>query len=388
MNIQEVAAKYSDYQIEMRRYFHMHPEVSTKEYETSKVVKAELDKMGVEWRPCGLETGVLATIKGAKPGKTIMLRGDMDALTVKETTGAPYASQNEGIMHACGHDCHTSMMLTAAHILNDMKDELCGTVKLAFQPAEEVALGAKGMIADGVLEGVDACFAIHVWTEVPAGRISLEPGPRMASCDQFSIKLIGKGCHGAQPEAGVDAAVTTAAVINNLQSIISREVSPMDPAVITVGTIETGTRWNVVAEESYMTGTTRCFSNEVEAKFPDMMERVIKATADTYRAKSEFTYDRLVPPTINDPAFVALAQNSAKKILGEDCLDNLPATTGAEDLAYYLQQVPGAIAMLGTGSEACGAVWPNHSGNFCVDEAQLLKGAMVYAQVAMDFNAQ
>lgn len=388
MNIQEVAAKYSDYQIKMRRYFHAHPEVSGKEYETSKVVKAELDKIGVDWRDCGLETGVLATIKGGKPGKTILLRGDMDALTVKETTGAPYASVKEGIMHACGHDCHTSMLLTAAHILNDMKDELCGTVKLAFQPAEEIAIGAASMIEHGALEGVDGFFGMHVWTDVPAGRISLKAGPRMASCDKFSVKLIGKGCHGAQPEAGVDAAVATAALINNLQSIISREISPMDPAVITVGTIETGTRWNVVAEESFMTGTTRCFSNEVEAKFPDMIERVIKATAETYRASYEFQYDRLVPPTINEPGFTAIAQTSAKKILGEDCLDEMPATTGAEDLAFFLQHVPGAIAMLGTGNPVCGAVWPNHSGNFCVDEAQLLKGAMIYAQVAMDFNGQ
>lgn len=388
MCIQEIAAKYSDYQIEMRRYFHAHPEVSGKEYETSKIVKAELDKIGVEWRECGLETGVLATIKGSKPGKTILLRGDMDALTVKETTGAPYSSINEGIMHACGHDCHTSMLLTAAHILNDMKDELCGTVKLAFQPAEEIAIGAMSMIENGALEGVDGFFGMHVWTDVPAGSISLKPGPRMASCDKFSIKLIGKGCHGAQPEAGVDAAVATAALINNLQSIISREISPMDPAVITVGTIETGTRWNVVAEESFMEGTTRCFSNEVENKFPDMMERVIKATAETYRASYEFHYERLVPPTINEPGFTAIAQASAKKILGETCLDEMPATTGAEDLAFYLQHVPGAIAMLGTGNPACGAEWPNHSGNFCVDENQLLKGAMIYAQVAMDFNAK
>lgn len=154
MDINQIAASYNDYLIEMRRHFHAHPEVSTKEYETSKTVKAELDKYGIEWRPCGLETGVLATIKGAKPGKTILLRGDMDALSVQEETGAPYASQNPGVMHACGHDCHTAAMLTAARVLNDHKDELCGTVKLAFQPAEEVAQGAKSMIEQGAMEGV------------------------------------------------------------------------------------------------------------------------------------------------------------------------------------------------------------------------------------------
>lgn len=176
MKIQEVASKYENYQIEMRRYFHKHPELSGEEYNTSKVVKAELDKMGIPWVDCGLKTGVLATLKGAKPGKTILLRGDMDALPVEETTGAEYASETPGVMHACGHDCHTSMMLTAAHILSDMKDELCGTVKFAFQPAEESAIGAKSMIEQGALEGVDAAFGIHIWSDVPSGHISCSAG--------------------------------------------------------------------------------------------------------------------------------------------------------------------------------------------------------------------
>ena len=388
MNVQEVAAQYGEYLIEKRRYFHQHPEVSTKEYHTSKAIKEALDEIGVSWRPCGLETGVLVTIQGAKPGKTILLRGDMDALTVQETTGAPYASKNEGIMHACGHDCHIAMLLTATRILRDMKEELCGTVKLAFQPAEEVALGAKSMVEQGALDGVDACFAIHVWTDVKSGMVSLEAGPRMASADEFHITVKGKGCHGAQPERGVDAAVVTAAIINNLQSVVSREISPMDPAVVTVGTIQAGTRWNVVAENSYMTGTTRCFSNEVWETFEERMERVIKGTAEAYRAEAELEYLRIVPPTVNDEAVVSIAQKSAVAVLGENCLASNPATTGGEDFSYFMQRVPGAIALLGTGNEACGAVWPNHSGNFCVDEAQLLKGAMLYAQVAMDFNAQ
>lgn len=316
MNVQEIASKYKDYLIEKRRFFHQYPEVSTKEYNTSKAIKEELDKIGVSWRPCGLETGILVTIQGAKPGKTILLRADMDALTVQETTGAPYASKNEGIMHACGHDCHIAMLLTAVRILDDMKDELCGTVKLAFQPAEEVAMGAKSMIEQGALEGVDACFAIHVWTDVKSGTVSLEAGPRMASADEFHITIKGKGCHGAQPEQGVDAVVVTAAMINNLQAIVSREISPADPAVVTVGSIQAGTRWNVVAENSYMTGTTRCFSNEVWSTFKDRMERIVKSTAETYRAEAELEYLRIVPPTVNDPEVVAVAQKSAKTILG------------------------------------------------------------------------
>lgn len=388
MTIEEVAAKYSDYQVEMRRYFHTNPEVSGQEFNTSKVVKEELDKIGVEWKACGLETGVLATIKGAKPGKTILIRGDMDALTVKEETGLAYASQNEGVMHACGHDCHTSMLLTAAHILNDMKDELCGTVKLAFQPAEETAAGAKSMVENGALDGVDGCFAIHVWSDVESGRISCEAGPRMASADQFKIDVTGKGGHGAAPHQCVDAAVASCAVVTNLQTVISREVSPMDSAVVTVGSVQVGSRWNVVPEYGHLEGTTRCFSRDVWAKFPEMLERISKNTANAFRADAKLDYIRLVPPTINDDKIATLVQDASKKVVSPNAPTTLPATTGGEDFAFFMEKVPGAIALLGVRNEECGATWAQHSGKYRVDESALIHGAMLYAQVAMDFNAQ
>ena len=389
MNIEEVASKYAGYQVEMRRHFHRHPEVSGKEYETSKMVKAELDKIGVEWVPCGLETGVLATIKGEKPGKTILLRGDMDALTVDEQTGAPYASENPGVMHACGHDCHTSMLLTAAHILNDMKSELCGTVKLAFQPAEEIAEGAKSMIEQGAMDGVDGCFGIHVWADVPSGKVSVEAGPRMGAAGQFRIDVKGKGGHGAAPHQCVDAALVSASIVSNLQALVSREISPMDPAVVTVGVIEAGTRWNVVAESGRIEGTTRCFSNAVYDAFPEMLDRIAKETAKAYRAEAGLTeYIKLVPPTVNDPDMSEIAQTAARKVVAEDAPVTSPATMGGEDFAFYMRKAPGAVALLGIGNEECGAVWPQHSGRFCVDESALIKGAMLYAQVAMDFNAK
>lgn len=389
MNIEEVASKYAGYQVEMRRHFHRQPEVSGKEYETSKMVKAELDKIGVEWVPCGLETGVLATIKGEKPGKTILLRGDMDALTVDEQTGAPYASENPGVMHACGHDCHTSMLLTAAHILNDMKSELCGTVKLAFQPAEEIAEGAKSMIEQGAMDGVDGCFGIHVWADVPSGKVSVEAGPRMGAAGQFRIDVKGKGGHGAAPHQCVDAALVSASIVSNLQALVSREISPMDPAVVTVGVIEAGTRWNVVAESGRIEGTTRCFSNAVYDAFPEMLDRIAKETAKAYRAEAGLTeYIELVPPTVNDPDMSEIAQTAARKVVAEDAPVTSPATMGGEDFAFYMRKAPGAVALLGIGNEECGAVWPQHSGRFCVDESALIKGAMLYAQVAMDFNAK
>ena len=387
MNLKEAAAKYGDYLIEMRRCFHAHPEVSGKEYETSKRIKAELDKFGIAWRPCGLETGILATIQGEKPGKTILLRGDMDALTVQEETSLPYASEAAGVMHACGHDCHISTLLTAARVLNDIKADLCGTVRLAFQPAEETALGAKSMIEGGALDGVDGCFGIHVWSNVPAGKVSLAPGPRMAAADQFSIDIKGKGGHASAPHQCVDAAVVASAIVTNLQSIVSREVDPGDPAVLTVGRIEAGTRWNVVAEYGRLEGTTRYFSRDLYQRFPEMMERVVTQTAQTFRAEAKLNYDHIVPPAINDDQMTEVAIGAAHKAISADAVIVIDRITGGEDFAYFMEKVPGAIALINIRNEACGAVWPQHSGKYRVDESALINSVLLYAQVAVDFNA-
>ena len=387
MNYEEVAKNYNEYQVTMRRYFHENPEISTKEYNTSKVVKDELTKMGVEWVPCGLETGVLATIKGAKPGKTILLRGDMDALSVTEESGVEYESRNKGVMHACGHDCHISMMLTAAKILNDHKDELCGTVKLAFQPAEEVAMGAKSMVENGAMDGVDGCFAIHVWSDVESGHISCDAGPRMAAAYQYAINVKGKGGHGAAPHQCVDAAVVTSAIVSDLQTIVSREIDPMDPAVVTVGVINVGERWNVVPEKGRIEGTMRCFSDYLWENLPKMVDRIAENAAKAFRAEVTTEYVRLVPPTNNNPVMADIAKNAAKKIMGEDAPVALPATMGGEDFAFFMEKAPGAVALLGVRNEECGAIWPQHSSHYRVDENALVKGAMLYVQTAMDFNA-
>jgi amidohydrolase len=388
LELKEVAEKYRDYITEKRRWFHAHPEVSGKEYNTSSAIKKELDDAGIPWRPCGLETGVLATIEGARPGRTVLIRGDIDALTVKEETGLDYASENEGVMHACGHDSHIAMLLGAARILNDLKSELCGTVKLAFQPAEETAQGAKSMIEQGALDGVDGCFGMHIWSGIPAGKISIEPGPRMASGDEFKIDVQGKGGHGAAPHLCVDAAIVSSAIVGNLQTIVSREIDPVDPAVLTVGVMQVGTRWNVVSEYGHLEGTTRCFSREVRERFPEMMERIVTDTAKTFRAEAKLDYIWLVPPTINEETVTEIARQSAVKVMGGDAPIVCPKTAGGEDFAFFLEKVPGAIALLGAGSEACGAVWPQHSGKFRIDESVLISGAMLHAQVAMDFNAK
>ena len=388
-NLQELMAKYGDYQVKMRRHFHQHPEISCHEYETSKRVQEELTAAGIPWKQIGLETGVVAEIKGNHPGKTFMLRGDMDALEVLEKTGCDFASQNEGVMHACGHDCHTSMLLTAALMLNEMKDQIHGTVRLFFQPAEECAKGAKAMIAGGALDGVDACFGMHVWSDIPAGKVSLEVGPRMASGDLFKIHVKAKDGHGAQPHLCVDAVVVGAAIVQNLQTIVSRETPPTETAVVSVGIFNAGTRFNVIAGTAYLEGTTRCFNPEIRAKFPEQITRIASETAKTFGAEAEVEYLPQVPPTINDARINGIALEAAESIFGKDCEAGYGCTMGGEDFSYFTERVPGAMAFLGVRNEALDAVYPQHSNFYIVDESVLIKGAALYVQTALNFlNAE
>jgi amidohydrolase len=390
LNIKETAQKYSDYVVDIRRKIHRNPELSTQEFETSKLVQEELDKIGVPYEICGeLGTGVLATVKGALPGKTILIRGDMDALPVVEEADVPFKSEHEGKMHACGHDCHTSSLLTAAHILNDIKDELHGTVKLAFQPAEETAQGAKDMIAGGALEGVDGVYGMHVWSGVPVGTACAAAGGRMASAGMFEIWVQGKGGHGAEPANCIDAITCTTAIVNSLQTIVSREFRPIDAAVLTVGKIDAGFRWNVIADKAYIAGTTRCFSNEINKAFPEKIERIAKGVAEAYRCTVECKFTDLVPPTVNHPFMASICEGAIKTILGEDANYDFEPTTGGEDFAFFIDAAPeqmGAICLLGVRNEAEDCCYEHHSPKFKVDESALVNAAALYCQVADDFN--
>ena len=388
MNIQVIAKEYKEYLIEMRRWFHAHPELGEKEFETSAKVKEELTKYGIEWRNCGLQTGVLATVVGAKPGKTILLRADMDALPVPEETGAPFASQNAGVSHACGHDCHTASLLTAARLIHDHRDQLCGTVKFAFQPSEELGTGAPGMIKEGALEGVDTAFGIHIWSMIPAGKISVRSGPQLAAVDKFVIRIEGKGGHASAPHECIDPIVCLGAMISNLQSVVSRECNPADAAVLTIGKATSGTLWNVIPGTAYMEGTTRFFTRQLKKDFPEKVSRVVAGTAATYGCKAELDYIPIIPPTINDDAAAEFVKKTATKLVGaENVIDIGPISTG-EDFGLYLEQVPGMMALVGVGNKACGAIWPQHSPKYTVDEDALLNSVMLYAQVAYDHNAQ
>ena len=385
MTLQSLMTKYNGYQVEMRRWFHQHPEESTKEFKTTERIRAELDRAGIAWRQCGLPTGTLARIEGKYPGRTILLRGDIDALSVQEETGLPFASEVPGLMHACGHDCHISMLLTAAMMVNDIKDQLNGTVVFAFQPAEELGCGAHSMVDDGALDGVDACFGMHVWSDYPAGTVASRKGPMMASGDQFKIHVKGKATHGAQPQLGADALLMGAAIAQNLQSIVSREIYPGETAVVTVGKFHAGTRFNVVAGTAELEGTTRTFSPAIRDSFAERITRIAQNTAQAMRGSAEVEYNCLVPVTINDAHMVDVVNGAVTKIFGEKGPVESELQMGGEDFAYFQQKVPGAMVLLGVRNEACGAVWPQHHGCYTVDESVLVKGAALHVQTALDF---
>lgn len=384
MKIKELAKKYKQYAIDMRREFHMHPETGWNEINTSRRIKEEMDKMGIPYVSAA-KTGVIATIAGKKDGKTVALRADMDALEVQEKNDVEYKSQNEGVSHACGHDGHMAMLLGATKVLNDIKDDLNGTVKLIFQPAEEAMNGATSIIEDGGLEDVDNIFAIHLLGPLPLGFVSVGKGPRMSSADYFSINVIGKGGHGGMPDQGVDAIVAASAIVMNLQSIVSREISPNDPVVISVGKFNAGSRFNVIAGSAQLEGTTRCFRADLGEMLPLIMERIITNTAKVYRAEAKLEYVKGCIPTVNEETSAERAEKMIANTYGKDVLFELPPITGAEDFSYYLEKVPGVYIFLGAGNEEKGIMQANHHEEFNIDEDVLEIGTVLNVQYALDF---
>ncbi|MEJ6459576.1 amidohydrolase [Fusobacterium polymorphum] len=385
MNVRDITKKYKDYIIEKRRYFHMNPEPSFNEYDTSKVVQEELTKIGIPFEIFA-KTGIIATIKGQNPGKTVLLRADMDALEVCEKNNVSYRSQKEGLMHACGHDGHIAMLLGAAHVLNEIKNDISGEIKLLFQPAEEIAKGAKAMIEESkIIDSIDAAFAIHLWQGVPVGKISLESGARMAAADLFSIKVKGKSGHGSMPHETIDAVVVASAIVMNLQHLVSRNTNPLDTLVVTVGKLTAGTRHNIIAGEALLEGTIRSFSDEVWKKIPEQIERVIKNTAAAYNAEAEIDLVRATPPLVNNQDISDILKASAEKLYGEEVVTKYEKTPGGEDFAYFTQAVPGALAFVGIRNDEKGINSPHHNETFDMDEEALEMGANLYAQFAIDF---
>lgn len=388
MNIKESAEKYNDYIIERRRFYHSIPELSFEEIRTTKEIADDLKSLDIEVETFSDYPGLVGTIKGNLPGKTVMLRADIDALPVEEHTGLTYASCNKN-MHACGHDAHISMLLGAAKILSDMKDELKGTVKLLFQAAEESCYGAKYYVEKGVLNNVDAIFGMHIWGSLEAPYFNLESGSRMASVDNFKITVKGVSSHGSAPHLGKDAVIAASSMIMNIQTLVSRINDPLNPLVVTIGTIKGGQRFNIIANHVEMEGTVRTHSREVRAIVEENLKEIIEGTAKSLGCKAELEYSYYAAPIINENDNInKIVQNSAIKLYGEEGMVSMPKLMGSEDFAYFMEKVPGFYGFIGTKNEEKGYIYPNHNDKFTVDEDVLHRGSALYAQFAYDFLEQ
>lgn len=387
MHSRELINTYQSYVQDWRRYFHKYPELSNEEFETTKRLAEELVSMGVEVivdEERG--TGLIGIIRGETPGKAIALRADIDALPVQEHNTFDFASTVDGKMHACGHDGHMAILLGAAKMLMDMKDRIKGTVYLVFQPAEETGGGAQEVIKFGNwFNEIDAIFGGHVWIDLPAGLVSVEEGPRMAASSLFSITVKGKQGHGAQPHQAIDAVVVASAIVLNLQTVVSRNVSALDSVVVTVGNIHSGTEWNVIPGEATMGGTVRFFDPTQEEYIVAAIRRIVEHTAAAYGATAELTYESRVPPTINDAESSSLAERVVIDTLGANKLSKMRKVMPGEDFAWYLKEKPGCFAFIGIQNPEVDAIYDHHNNRFTMDDSVLSAASAVYAEYAIQW---
>lgn len=383
MNVMDEVGKYHDYAVAMRREFHRHPELSWQEINTAARIRKELEDMGIPYEEVA-GTGTIATIKGKKDHPVIGLRCDIDALPVKEVKELPFRSENDGVMHACGHDGHMSMLLTAARVLAEHKEELECTVKLIFQPAEEKTNGAVKVLDTGKVGNLDTVAGMHLLPMLECGTISVDPGPRYTSASFMNIKIMGKSGHGAMPHFAVDPIYVGAKVVDALQSIASREASPMDTVVVSICTFHSGTMANIIAETAELSGTVRTFNPKLQKELPGIIERIVKNTCEAYRAGYEFDYYSDIPATINDERCSEIAAGTVKKILGEKGLVKYAGTPGGEDFAYFLEKYPGVYAFVGCRNEAKDCCYSLHHERFDLDEDALVNGAAFYVQYVLD----
>ena len=377
-----------DEMIAIRHYLHAHPELSLEEFNTSELVAGKLTEWGYTVTRGLAKTGVVGTLSKGDSPRTIGLRADMDALPIFEATDLPWASTVAGKMHACGHDAHTAMLLTAARALYDVREQLAGNVRLIFQPAEEIAEGAKAMIQQGAIDNVDNVFGMHIWSGTSSGKISCNVGSSFASADLLKVTFRGRGGHGSMPEACVDAAVVASAFVMNLQAIVARETSPLESAVVTIGKMDVGTRFNVIAENAVLEGTVRCFSLEARQRLETAITRYAEHTAAVYGATAQVDYCYGTLPVINEERSALLAQSVIRDAFGDGVLFNEKPTTGGEDFSFYMQNIPGAFALLGSGNKEKGSDYSHHHGCFNIDEQVMKSGAELYAQYAWRYLQQ
>jgi len=379
--------------IEWRRDFHAHPELANREERTGRVIAERLREMGITELQTGVAGhGVVALVRGAKPGPTLALRADIDALPITEETGFEFASQNPGVMHACGHDTHTAMLLGAAKVLLALREEIHGTVKLIFQPAEEGPPpgeegGAALMIQQGVLEDpeVEAIFGLHVALELPPGKIGYRHGGMLAAVDRFTVTVTGKQSHAAMPWEGVDPIVTTGQVLTAIQTIASRKIDARQPVVVSVGILRAGEAWNIIPDDVHLEGTIRTHDAEVRKRALAEFRRIVTQTAAAHGAEAEVALDEYGPVTFNDPKLVDRLMPSLARVVGQENLAEVPPVMGGEDFAHYGREVPGCYIFLGARSSDPEAVHRLHHPKMMIDEAALPVGVRAHVTVALDY---
>ena len=371
--------------VALRRAIHRNPELGNREFKTAALVEKTLRGLRIPRRRIS-PTGVVATLSSGR-GKCVALRADMDALPLDEQNRTPYRSQVPGVMHACGHDAHVAMLLGAAALLSEKRD-FKGTVRFLFQPNEEGAGGAKGLIKGGCMKNptVDAVFGLHVNPRLPAGAVGLKPGPLMAAVDQFSIEIAGKGGHAAYPHEGVDAIPVAAELVQALQAVVSRKIDPLDAAVLTIGTIKGGTRFNILAESVELSGTVRTLSEKAHREIPRLIRRTAEGVCRAHGARARVRYQVLGSVLSNTPAMVEFSRRVASGLFGARRVLSLEtATMGGEDFAEYLQSAPGCFIYIGTGPGEGRNLVPWHHPAFDIDESALPVGSKLLAGLARDF---
>jgi amidohydrolase len=375
--------------VDLRRDFHQYPEIALKEFNTAKKVDGILQGLGIETKMMVNGCGVRGTLKGSLPGKTIALRSDLDALPIQEETDLPYKSKNAGAMHACGHDAHIAMLLGAAMVLAEWKKERTGNVVFIFQPAEETGGGAKPMIEEGVLEGVDGIFGLHVYVPFAFGTIGYKPGPFMAAGDFFDVKILGKGGHGGLPHLAVDPVAIAANVISSLQTIVSREVDPLESAVVSICKMEAGRgAYNIIPDSATLGGTIRSHSPELREYLSRRIKEILEGVTSAMRGSYEFNLMRKFPAVINDEKMTEFVVKVAQGLLGKDKVSLMKPLMGSEDFSYYLQKIPGTFVFLGAQNEEKGILYPQHHPKYTIDEDILPVGAALHVAVAMEYLAK
>jgi amidohydrolase len=369
-----------------RRYLHRHPELSFHEVRTAGFVAERLREWGLQVSTNVGGNGVVGRLEGGIPGRTVALRADMDALPIQDEKACDYASETPGVMHACGHDAHTSTLLALAKILSERKSELRGNIVFIFQHAEEVCPGgASSMIEGGALNGVEAIYGVHLWTPLPYGTVASAAGPVMAAADQFQIEIRGKGGHGGLPHEAVDSVIIGSHLVVNLQSIVSRNVDPTEPAVVSVGSLRSGSNFNVIAETCLLQGTVRSFSEKIRDQVSERIEQIAEHTCRMFGAQYKLDYSRGYPPVVNDPEHSERFFNVSGSLFGSDKTTEMAPLMAAEDFAYYLHRVPGCFMFVGAGNENQGIINPHHHPKFDIDERSMLVSAKLMLHMALSF---